>query len=102
MFREEKPRDKSIEKKNKKNQDADGGDLPDIIKRSLKTFAQTNKVEEFKSPTKKKNKKKSHDSHGSSKGNFDEEEKKFLAKELESINTPYCNFSDHFNTILHF
>lgn len=56
------------------------------------------KPEENKKLKKKKKKHK----HGEGGIQIDEEEEKYLGEELPFIHTPYCNFSNKYETILHY
>ena len=58
----------------------------------------TSNKDKNKEEYKLKKKKNKHGSHGSSH-QFDEEEEKYLGRELQKIHTPFCNFSNNYSTL---
>jgi len=47
-------------------------------------------------------KKKAKLGHGASQLHLDEDEERYLGRELQKIHTPYCNFSNKMDTIVHY
>jgi hypothetical protein len=74
------------------------------MKKTMKVYIkETMNSEEFKHDKgkKKKKKKKKGDHHGGGM-ELDSDDDRFLEEELKKINTPYCNFSIKYNTILYY
>ena len=90
--------------------------LPYLLKKTMKAYQQAKEKEDKergKSKGKGKDKKgeeegeyqfkKKKGKHGHEvKHTFTEEEEQYLTKELAKIDTPYCNFSNNFETINHY
>ena len=78
------------------------GELPTIIKQTIKQHAATKTPEEKKEEEKyrKKKKKKGH-GHGEII-HLKEDEEKYLEKELRMVHTPFCNFANRYDTMQHY
>ena len=75
-------------------------DLPNLLRKTMKIYGQI-KPSEKPGEEAIKLKKQKHSGHGGPI-KIDEDTERYLARELQMIHTPYCNFSNSFSTILHY
>jgi len=103
QVQEENKNDSDKKGKGKKNKSGgDNSDLPSLLKKVMKFYANQKIMKQLEVQPSKKKKKKKKDDHSGSEGELSSDEDAFLEQELMKINNPFFNYSNLYYNIVHY